>query len=259
MFHTAVAFDVRFSVTVRQDKRISAAIAAIDEQAWQPIPYWLSSPEVSGADVAETTYTAFTGKHALPVSADRPSRPPDPRIAARAVHHLELPRVRHGPTRTDAPVEDLDAAVQYVAELDAAGGEGGYARVTTISSPLSPGKRGDVELTAALPGLRADLDIAGPGHKPPVNGLPLPPDEAAVRAIVAESGLPKPTLWQHSGGEYYAWWLLQEPFATSPEQLSGVQRCRPAGSKRWAPQRIGSGGTTESVSVTWRGCYGSPA
>jgi Transposase DDE domain group 1 len=67
VLHTAVAFDVRFSITVRQDKRIRAAIAAIDEQAWQPIPYWLSSPEVSGADVAETTYTAFTGSHALPV------------------------------------------------------------------------------------------------------------------------------------------------------------------------------------------------
>lgn len=67
VLHTAVTFDVRFSITVRQDKRIRAAIETIDEQAWQPIPYWLSSPEVSGADVAETTYTAFTGTHALPV------------------------------------------------------------------------------------------------------------------------------------------------------------------------------------------------
>ena len=80
VLHTAVALDTlrlpstsgspspsgRTS-TVRQDKRIRAAIEAIDEQAWQPIPYWLSSPEVSGADVAETTYIAFTGKHALPV------------------------------------------------------------------------------------------------------------------------------------------------------------------------------------------------
>jgi hypothetical protein len=31
VLHTAVALDVRFSVTVRQDKRIRAAIAAIDE------------------------------------------------------------------------------------------------------------------------------------------------------------------------------------------------------------------------------------
>ena len=33
----------------------------------QPIPYWLSTPEVSGADVAETSYTAFSGKDAITV------------------------------------------------------------------------------------------------------------------------------------------------------------------------------------------------
>ena len=26
---------------------------------WQPIPYWLSTPQVSGADIAETTFTVF--------------------------------------------------------------------------------------------------------------------------------------------------------------------------------------------------------
>ena len=67
--HTAVALDVRFSITAQE-----AAGQANPRRhrghrraAWQPIPYWLSSPEVSGADVAETTYTAFTGKHALTV------------------------------------------------------------------------------------------------------------------------------------------------------------------------------------------------
>jgi DDE family transposase len=65
---TAAKFDVRFSVTARQDKRIRAAIEAIDQSAWTPIPYWLSSPEVSGADVAETDYTAFAGtRHAIQV------------------------------------------------------------------------------------------------------------------------------------------------------------------------------------------------
>ena len=58
---TAAKFDVRFSVTVRQNKSIRAAIEAIDESAWVPIPYWLSTPEVSGADVAETDYTCFAG------------------------------------------------------------------------------------------------------------------------------------------------------------------------------------------------------
>lgn len=61
MLATAAKFDVRFSITARQDKRIKAAIAAIPESAWTPIPYWLSTPEVSGADVAETRYTCFAG------------------------------------------------------------------------------------------------------------------------------------------------------------------------------------------------------
>ena len=64
---TAVKLGVEFSVTARQDKKIRAAIDAIDEAAWTPIPYWLSTPEVSGADVAETTYTAFSGKDAITV------------------------------------------------------------------------------------------------------------------------------------------------------------------------------------------------
>jgi len=64
---TAVKFDVRFSVTARQDNKIRAAIEAIEESAWAPIPYWLSAPEVCGADVAETSYTAFSGKDTMTV------------------------------------------------------------------------------------------------------------------------------------------------------------------------------------------------
>jgi hypothetical protein len=52
---------VRFSITVRQDRKVRAAIEAIDEDAWVPIPYWSSTAEVSGADVAETSYTCFAG------------------------------------------------------------------------------------------------------------------------------------------------------------------------------------------------------
>ncbi len=46
-----------------------AAIDAIPDDAWQPIPYWLSTPEVSGADIAETTFTVFAGdkRHARQV------------------------------------------------------------------------------------------------------------------------------------------------------------------------------------------------
>jgi hypothetical protein len=66
---TAAKFDVRFSITARQDKRVRAAIDAIPDDAWQPIPYWLSTPEVSGADIAETTFTVFASdkRHARQV------------------------------------------------------------------------------------------------------------------------------------------------------------------------------------------------
>ena len=69
MLATATKFDVRFSVTARQDKRIRAAIEAIDDASWQPIPYWLSTPEVSGADIAETPFTVFAAdkRHARQV------------------------------------------------------------------------------------------------------------------------------------------------------------------------------------------------
>lgn len=49
--------DVRFSVTARLVKPIRRAIEAIPEDSWCPIPYWIDG----GADVAETTYTAFRG------------------------------------------------------------------------------------------------------------------------------------------------------------------------------------------------------
>jgi len=69
VIETATKFDVRFSITARQDKGIRAAIDLVDESAWQPIPYWLSTPEVSGADIAETPFTVFArdSKHARQV------------------------------------------------------------------------------------------------------------------------------------------------------------------------------------------------
>lgn len=65
----------RFSIAVRADRKVRAAIAEIGEDAWTPIPYWSShtDPDTgeivdSHADVAETTYTAFAGTKA-PVTA----------------------------------------------------------------------------------------------------------------------------------------------------------------------------------------------
>lgn len=66
---------VAFSVTARMDTAIHRAIEAIEAASWTPIPYWSSDgtfgldeagEPISGADVAETSCTAFgkgkTGK-----------------------------------------------------------------------------------------------------------------------------------------------------------------------------------------------------
>jgi Transposase DDE domain group 1 len=50
---------VDFSITVKMSKAVHKAIAAIPEQSWTPIPYWLDD----GADVAETTYRPFSKRH----------------------------------------------------------------------------------------------------------------------------------------------------------------------------------------------------
>lgn len=54
---------VRFSVTVRMNTSVRAAIDALPDDAWTPIPYWLDG----GADVAEVAYRAFCGRHKLDV------------------------------------------------------------------------------------------------------------------------------------------------------------------------------------------------
>jgi hypothetical protein len=51
---------VRFSITVKLNKALHKVIAAIPDDAWVPIPYFLD-----GADVAETTYRPFAKKAPL--------------------------------------------------------------------------------------------------------------------------------------------------------------------------------------------------
>jgi Transposase DDE domain group 1 len=61
---------VRFSITTRNDAAIRRAIAGIEDSAWVPIPYWNAEIDpdtgevlASHAEVAETTHTAFAGRH----------------------------------------------------------------------------------------------------------------------------------------------------------------------------------------------------
>lgn len=114
---------------------------------------------------------------------------------------------------------DLDEAAAYALTLEQR--EGVYARCTTLRDGAAVRGRGLAADSLALPGLWADLDLAGPGHKAPAAGLPLLEDEAAGRGIV--SHLPEPTLWVHSGGGLYPWWLFDEPHVIG-DDLAEVEK-----------------------------------
>jgi len=68
MVNAALRGGADVSVTVRLDKRVRAAIATIDQDAWTPIEYTdavydeQTSRWVSRAEVAEIAFTAFTSK-----------------------------------------------------------------------------------------------------------------------------------------------------------------------------------------------------
>jgi hypothetical protein len=65
---TAIRAKTWFSVTARMTKTVTAAIASIEDSAWQPIKYpnaiWDDAKQrwVSDAEVAEVGFTAFTGR-----------------------------------------------------------------------------------------------------------------------------------------------------------------------------------------------------
>jgi hypothetical protein len=104
-----------FSVTVRMDPKVKAAITAIEEAAWTPIRYpravWDDQLRawVSDAQVAETGYTAFTSKKGQAITA---------RLIVRRVKDLNaqaagqgelFPAWRYHAIFTDSPFETIQA------------------------------------------------------------------------------------------------------------------------------------------------------
>ncbi|MFC6707542.1 hypothetical protein [Flexivirga alba] len=110
-----------------------------------------------------------------------------------------------------------DQVAERVEQLDRVGARGIYLRTTTVNRQLDRTERGGAQDSHALPGLWADVDFGDVGHKPGPNAPPLPPDAAAAWKLVTESGLPAPTLWIHSGGGLYPWWLLDTPLILDDE------------------------------------------
>jgi hypothetical protein len=113
--------NARFSVTVRMNPHVAAAISAIDEDAWTAIRYpdAFVDPDtgelVSDAEVAEVEYTAFTGRR----KAERVTA----RLIVRRVRRLNaevsagqgelFTAWRYHPVFTDSPFEMLQAELQH--------------------------------------------------------------------------------------------------------------------------------------------------
>lgn len=108
----------------------------------------------------------------------------------------------------DMAHEPTDLPIEYIAALDSRKVEGIYLRATTLRSTPAPGSRGRDENSFYLPGLWADIDIAGPGHK--TRNI-LPPSMEEALKIIEAAGLPQPSHVIHSGGGLYPWWLLESP------------------------------------------------
>lgn len=128
-------------------------------------------------------------------------------------------------------------AVEFARSAQCRDAPGVYLRCSTVRPDLEPGKRGGAQDSVELPGLWADLDIAGPGHRhDPARhgGLVLPPDPAGALAIVTASGLPAPSAVVHSGGGLYAWWLFDQRVELAQEGHAAWSRISEAWQARLA-------------------------
>lgn len=113
-------------------------------------------------------------------------------------------------------INQLDDLLRYVNECHQIRAAGIYLRACTLRGEPKLGGRGGEVDSLEFPGLWADIDIAGPGHK--TKNL-LPPDEDTARSIVGAAGLPIPSLWVHSGGGLYPWWLLRQPVMLTDQDV----------------------------------------
>ena len=105
-------------------------------------------------------------------------------------------------------LDDLDAAGKAVAE-DSDAGHNTFCRVHLIDRDIPSYERGKSEYTSLVTHLAADVDIAGPGHKPP-EGKDLPPTVDVALELIDATVPPSAII--SSGGGLYPIMRLAEPF-----------------------------------------------
>lgn len=102
-------------------------------------------------------------------------------------------------------IDDLVSDTANLADRDV------WFGVATRRERLSAGRRGEASDCVEVPGLWADIDIAGPNHRNN-EGLPATLDEAI--ALVGAFPLP-PSILVWTGGGLHGYWMFTEPVAAA--------------------------------------------
>ncbi len=179
----------RFSITARLNRSVKAAIGAIAEEAWTPIHYpnavfddqaggW-----VSDAEVAETSYTAFTSRGmgravTARLIVRRVKLLPGRRRPARPGRRSPLPRRVHRLCVDDAASRDLPPRPRHRRTGDRrpeewAAGSSAVGEVRRQRRLAGPGRRG-----AQPDPRRRRLSLGVPRHRP-TGHHPRPTDQPA--------------------------------------------------------------------------------
>lgn len=101
--------------------------------------------------------------------------------------------------------KSIDEAARAVQAAEKIPGWNIYAGVCTGRQVGTANSRILAQDVYGIPGVWADIDIAGPGHK----SKKLPPTQQSALEIIQRSGL-DPTLIVNSGGGLHAYWLFKE-------------------------------------------------
>ena len=213
-----------FSVTVRMDPKVRAAIAAIAEDAWTPIRYpravWDDQLRcwVSDAEVAEVEYTAFASKKGQAITA---------RLIVRRVKDLNpraagqdelFPVWRYHAVFTDSPFATLQAEEQHrghaiVEQVFADWTGGPLAHLPSGSFPANAAWVTCAAIAHNL--LRAAGSLAGLAYAK-ARGVTLRRDLIEVAARTARHGRGHITLHLPEGWHRETEWMNLFEAATGP-------------------------------------------
>ena len=119
------------------------------------------------------------------------------------------------------PVTEAPAIVEAALTLGVSGNL--YNGVGLHPTSLGPHRRGAAASVCGIPGLWADFDLAGPGHK----ATNLPPASAAHGLLADAMALP-PSYVVSSGGGLHVYWLFKEVwhFADEDERQRAARLVR---------------------------------